>query len=284
MSDKLGDITWSVHVPNPEAWDEAARTATEAGELLLDLRDIELGYASGTKQNPVLAGLLARHQALNTWDDEDFIIRGYLYLIEFDSGWIKTGYTANSPLVRFTSHVTGLYRTHGFKITRIWLSIPVIKPRRMEYELERGARRRSDRTRLKVIDSKCVGESEMHHGLGFDEMVAFARTIPIKPVTPENVVAELSECRKDKYESRVRRRLLAHLQTGGSWKDFELPDVSDFDEPSLSSAPLTDLDFTKRDDLEELLRRGQRGAQREWALTHRPDEIRPIKLTQDWED
>ncbi|WP_124396564.1 GIY-YIG nuclease family protein [Rhodococcus wratislaviensis] len=72
------------------------------------------------------------HRPLNTWDDEGYEIRGYVYIIEFDSGWVKAGKTEN-PQQRLHTLAAHFYRNHdGVKINRMWLSIPVINPLKTE--------------------------------------------------------------------------------------------------------------------------------------------------------
>ncbi|NKS70584.1 hypothetical protein GS584_18270 [Rhodococcus hoagii] len=234
--------------------DHAASTAAAAGPLLLNLQGVDLGYAHHARRNASLVAHLENHGPLNTEFDEGFKVRGYVYAIEFDSGWIKLGYTTD-PLTRINKHVKGLCKTQSFKINRLWLSVPTLYPMKFEDQLRGQALRASDGRHLTRKTTTSQGESETFYGLDFDEIVSYACELKYMPVTPDGAIAALAERRQYQYEFDVRQALYAHLREHHSFDGFSLP-TTRFDGPSMSTAPLTDLDLDDTAGLVDLLDRG----------------------------
>lgn len=234
--------------------DYAAERATEAGPLLLNLQGVDLGYGHGARHGTTMATFLESHQPLDISSDEGFKIRGYIYLIEFDDGAIKYGYTADLHK-RINTHVKKLCRTHSFKITRLWVSVPTIDPTDIEYRLRTHTRRWSDGQRLERLTTNGQGETEIAYDMDFDAMVSVARRLPYTPVTPANTAAALAKRRQSKYARLIRHALYRHLSATGSLNEFSLPSTR-FDSPSASRAPLTYFDLTTTAGLASLLDTG----------------------------
>lgn len=252
LLEALRHVTITPHVPTAE--DSAALRAIEAGPLMLDLRSVELGYEYRSPYSTTLRELFTRHGGLNIWDDEGFQIRGYLYLIEFESGWVKVGWTVD-PLDRLHKHAAHFYREHnGMKITRMWVSIPVLNPRNVESSLLSHAHRLSCGPRFpRCTDTANHGESEMYSGLDFEEMVGVTSDLEVVPVTHEAAVHTIGLRRQNRYERQVARALVKHLRETQMHDAFAVPDPENIIFPSASTAPLTDLDLTTKEGLQRLL-------------------------------
>ncbi|WP_213571516.1 hypothetical protein [Rhodococcus sp. USK13] len=245
-------VTITPHIPTAD--DLSALRAVEAGPLMLDLRSVELGYEYRSPYSATLNELFSSHGGLYIWDDEGFQIRGYLYVIQFDSGWVKVGWTVD-PGDRLHKHAAHFYREHdGMKITRMWVSIPVLNPRNVESSLLSHARQLGDGQRFpRCTDTAKHGESEMYSGLDFEEMVGVASDLEVIPVTHEAAVHTIGLRRQTRYERQVVRALVKHLQGTQMHDGFAVPEPENIICPSASTAPLTDLDLTTREDLRRLL-------------------------------
>lgn len=126
------------------------------------------------------------------WDEQwppDLSV-GYLYVIEFDSGWVKVGLTTNWQSRRAT-HVREYGRRYGWEMARPpWKSCCVSNERpetgrrsdlaRIEARLIREARRTSDGRKLNPFvrghgrDRSRPSETETFHGCSFDYLIAYA--------------------------------------------------------------------------------------------------------------
>ncbi|WMN01886.1 GIY-YIG nuclease family protein [Rhodococcus erythropolis] len=249
-----GELVFTVSTSTDFEADYAAERATAAGPLLLNLQGVDLGYDHGARHGTTMATLLESHQPLDVSSDEGFKIRGYIYLIEFDGGAIKYGYTSDLH-TRINTHVKKLCRTHSFKITRLWVSVPTINPTEVEFLLRKHARRWSDGRRLERLTPNGQGETEVGYDMDFDAMVSVARRLLYTPVTPVNTAAALTKRRQSKYSSLIRHALYRHLSATGSLNEFSLP-TTPFDGPTVSKAPLTYFDLTTTDGLASLLDAG----------------------------
>ena len=114
---------------------------------------------------------------------------GYLYVIEFDSGWIKVGKTTNWP--RRRSDNLAKYRKLGWTVTRTpWKSCLLSNERHdertpsdlgvLEQRLIREARRTSDKREFNPFvygtgrDRSKSAETELFSGCSFDYLTAYA--------------------------------------------------------------------------------------------------------------
>ncbi|NHE67793.1 GIY-YIG nuclease family protein [Rhodococcus sp. D-46] len=250
-SELFPNITFSE--PDTFETDCAAIRAAAAGPILLNLQGVDLGYAHGARFGTTLVEKLKTHERLDIASDEGFKIRGYIYLIEFDSGWIKLGYTTD-PLTRINKHVKGLCRVHSLRINQLWLSVPTLYPMKVEDELRQHAVK-SDGRRVDRKTEDKMGEGETFDGLDFDTMVNAAGQLEYTPVTAENIAVALAERRNYQYEFDIRHAIYPHLREHRSLDGFVVP-ITRFDGPSISKAPLTEWDLTTVDGLTHLLDTG----------------------------
>lgn len=240
-------ITWSE--PDTFETDFAAIRAAAAGPILLNLQGVDLGYAYGARHGIALTEKLRAHGRLDTDNDEGYKIRGYLYLIEFDNGAIKYGFTAD-PISRINKHVKGLCSVHSLKINRLWLSVPTLLPQEVESKFRQHSTRWSDGTKLER-QSASLGESEVAYDMDFDAMLTVARRLAYTPITKENTNAVLAERRRNEYTIIIRTAVDKWLRENGDLDGFVLP-VTKFDGPTTCRAPLSYFDLTTTDGLWEL--------------------------------
>ncbi|REK78049.1 hypothetical protein DVG80_32595 [Rhodococcus erythropolis] len=240
-------ITWSE--PDTFETDFAAIRAAAAGPILLNLHGVDLGYAYDARRGTTLAEKLITHGRLDTDNDEGYKIRGYVYLIEFDDGAIKYGFTAD-PVFRINKHVKGLCSAHSLKINRLWLSVPTLNPQEVESKFRQHSERWSDGTKLER-QSASLGESEVAYDMDFDAMLTVARRLAYMPITKENTNAVLAERRRNEYTIIIRTAVDKWLREHGGLDGFVLP-VTKFDGPTTCRAPLSYFDLTTTDGLWEL--------------------------------
>ncbi|WP_420878942.1 hypothetical protein [Rhodococcus sp. (in: high G+C Gram-positive bacteria)] len=105
---------------------------------------------------------------------------GHLYVIEFDSGWMKVGYTTNWPRRR-TAHAA-TFRRMGWTITRPpWVScvVPAAALRPLEERLLAEAQRTCDGRRFNPArprqgrDRSRPAGTELFHDCSFGYLSAF---------------------------------------------------------------------------------------------------------------
>lgn len=252
--------------------DCAAASALAAGPLRVDLRDVELGYEHRVRASPVVKDLFAEHQELDNGVDECYEIRGYLYVIEFDDGWLKLGCSRN-PMDRLVRNAKSYYRYHGgMRVTRMWVSIPHLSPKRSERRMTGLATRCGGVNNFPRRETgEKHGESEMYFGLNFDDFTKMAdELLSLDPLTAESAERELGARRKKHYERAVRVVAMKYWDTYGTFEGFVVPEPTMLYSPTQSTAPLTDLDLTTHNGLVALITR--------YDLAGFPSTVTPLHL------
>ncbi|MGV9869641.1 hypothetical protein [Rhodococcus koreensis] len=237
--------------------DCAAEAALAAGPLRIDVRDMELGYGPRMRTSPLVADLFINHDELDNYVDEGYEIRGYLYAIEFDNGWLKLGCT-RQPMARLVIHARNYYRFHGgMRVTRMWVSIPHLSPKRSERRLSSLAARCGAVNNFPRRETgEKHGESEMYFGLNFDDFTKMAdELLSLEPFTAESAERELGARRKKHYERAVRVVAIKYWDTYGTFERFVVPEPDMLYSPTQSTAPLTDVDLTTHNGLVALITR-----------------------------
>lgn len=97
----------------------------------------------------------------------------FVYVIEFTSGTVKVGQTAN-PEKRLLAHKQGA-RAHGHAIARSWVSMPHVN-----YDA-------SEQSLIAFCSARWSASSghEYFAGAGFEQVVEYAKTLPFRRLTAE---------------------------------------------------------------------------------------------------
>lgn len=202
-------------------------------------------------------GILGAHEivdhyypSLRTAEDGNLELRGYLYIIQLDQGWVKVG-TTSEPGKRIAGQTRSYRNKHGLTLLRVWYSTPTLEPRQVEDHLKLWARTHSDALELPRPRKGSSGESETFHGIEFNDAVAFARTLDYAPID-DRIAFEAVRLkrRKRNYEKRVWPTLSKHIKTHRTFEGFELPVFPNYED----TKGLTDLDLATREGLIEFVR------------------------------
>lgn len=192
------------------------------GHLVIEANGVDLGYGRGARVSEALRNALAGHPDLGPifWADEAkpdgergyTFLRGYLYLVEFDTGdgpRVKPGAT-QAPLARISRHIK-YWHKYGWRISRIWVSPAHLGTDATERALAWAIRQAGGRAETGSPGRGGNGESEVLSGVGFDRCVDLAYGLALEPVTEAGLnrrIARVDTARvRDWHLPRVRRAL-----------------------------------------------------------------------------